>query len=214
MPGRCWLASRSAALIVLIALIPTIAYADAVLPSLVLIWPITILLLIPIVVLETLYSKRPLGLSFWESIRVTGVANVLSSIAGLPIASLLSAGLQFGLESVYFRDLDQLRQRAARSGLDMDRNQITRHDYDKLLFLGLYPRWILLVSAGAMVIICFLVSWWVEAKWVQRYVRRRGENPNLQSRNIWRTIRNANLLSYAFVTLIVLGLFIRLWPNE
>jgi hypothetical protein len=76
MPGRCWLASRSAALIALIAMSPTIAYADAILPSLALIWPITILLLIPIVVVEALYSKSHLGMNFWESIRLMGVANI------------------------------------------------------------------------------------------------------------------------------------------
>jgi len=100
MPGPCWLAS-STALIALIALSPTIGYADAILPSLVLIWPITILLLIPIVVVEALYSKSHLGMNFWEAIRVMGVANILSSIVGLPIASLLSVGLQYGLECLY-----------------------------------------------------------------------------------------------------------------
>jgi hypothetical protein len=170
--------------------------------------------LIPIIAVEVLYSKNLLGMTLWESIRVIGAANVLSSIAGLPIASLLSAGLQYGLESVYFRDLDQLRQRATRSGLDLTRDSLMRHDYAGLLLLGLYPRWIVLVSAIVMLIVCFLVSWWVEAKWVERHVRRRGQDLSDRSGDIRQTIRNANLLSYAFVILIVLWLLISLWPNK
>ena len=79
-------------------------------------------------------------------------------------------GLQYGLEWLYFRDLDKLHQRAARSGLGL--SNLSRHDYAQLVFLGMYPRWIVLVSAMAMLIVCFLVSWWAEAKWVQRYIRR------------------------------------------
>lgn len=211
MPGPCWLASRSTALIALIALSPTIGYADAILPSLVLIWPITILLLIPIVVVEALYSKSHLGMNFWEAIRVMGVANILSSIVGLPIASLLSVGLQYGLECLYFRDLDKLHQTAVRSGLGL--SNLSRHDYAQLVFLGMYPRWIVLVSAVAMLIVCFFVSWWAEAKWVQRYIRRSGRDVSVRDRDIRRTSRNANLLSYGFVILAVLWLLTRLWPN-
>lgn len=198
----------------LVALIPSVAYADAVLPSLVLIWPITIFLLLPIIAVEALYSRNPLEMSLWESFRVIGMANVLSSIAGLPVAGLLAAGLQYGLEFGYFRDLDQLHQSAARSGLDLSRQSLTRHDYSTLVFLGLYPRWILLTSTVAMLIVSFLMSWWIEAKWVQRCVRRSGKNLTVQTLNIWRTVRNANVLSYSFMTLIVLWLFIGLWPNK
>ena len=47
-------------LVLVIVIFPAAAHADAILPSLVLIWPITILLLIPIVIVEALYSKSRL----------------------------------------------------------------------------------------------------------------------------------------------------------
>jgi hypothetical protein len=100
----CRFATGSLPLLFLIALFPAIARADAILPTLALVWPITILLLIPIIVIETLHSWRRLQLGFWESIRTIGLANLLSSLAGLPIANLFSAGLQRVLESLYFRD--------------------------------------------------------------------------------------------------------------
>jgi hypothetical protein len=205
--------TRYLPLMLVIVIFPAVsAHADAILPSLVLIWPITILLLIPIVVVEALYAKSRLLMGFWESVRVIGLANLLSAIAGLPIANLFSAGVQRVLEAIYFRGLGKLNRDIA-NGL-VAGNGITRHDYSGLVFLGLYPRWILLVSAVTMVALCFLVSWWVEAKWVERYLQRRASYSTAQNIPIWATIRNANLLSYSFVVLTVLGLFVALWPKR
>jgi hypothetical protein len=194
-------------LVLAFVLIPSAAHADAILPSLILIWPITILLLIPIIGIEVLYSKPQLGMTGWESIRVVGAANVLSSIAGLPLANLFSAGVQYALESLYFRDPSLLQERAAQ----MLTGDVRRHDYMRLVLLGLYPRWILLLSAVTMVSLCFLVSWWVEAKWVQRHLTRTSsavDNPR-----VWKTVRNANLLSYGIVLVVVMWLFLKLWPQ-
>ena len=188
--------TSNAFLLLLVVLIPSVAHADAILPSLALIWPITILLLIPIVLVEALYSRKRLQLGFWESIRVVGVANVLSSVAGLPIANLFAAGLQYVLESVYFRDANKLHEQATRL-LAVEPN---RHNYMALHFLGLYPRWILLVSAVTMVVICFLVSWWIEALWVRRYLAKK-KTPSTERQSCSIVIRNANVLSYIFVLL-------------
>ncbi len=55
-------------------------------------------------------------MGFWESVRVLGIANLLSSIAGLPLATTFSEGLKYILETVYFHDLSALRTRAAALG--------------------------------------------------------------------------------------------------
>lgn len=192
----------------ILVLLPSTARADAILPSLVLIWPITILLLFPIVIVEALYCKPRLGMGLWDSIRVIGTANVLSSIAGLPIANLLSVGVQRMLESVYFRDLTRLQQRAAQFGA----TDVKQHDYMRLVLLGLYPRWILLLSAAIMMLLCFLVSWWVEARWIQRRISKDRQISSVEHIDLWRTVRNANLLSYAIVSGTVIWLFVQIWP--
>ena len=195
--------SPTAALVPLLVLfLPLISYADAIVPSLVLIWPITFLLLIPIVLVEASYFRaRVDGMKFWKSVRLMGVANVLSTLAGLPLAYGLASGLQYGLEAAYFRDPNKLQRRAAEIGM-IDPGKITRHDYGALIFFGLYPRWILLLSAAVMVTLSFLISWWVEGKWVQRGLSKAGTG--MAEPELWSTVRNANLMSYAFVVLILL----------
>lgn len=200
-------------LVAMVLLLPSAARADAIMPSLVLIWPITIFLFIPIIILEALYSKSRLGFRLWESIRVTGIANLLSSIAGLPIATLASEGLKYILEAVYFRDLNKLHEKAAQLGAT-EPHGLKAHDYFNLVFLGLYPRWILLVCALAMLLICFVVSWWIEAQWVQRHIKRSMNATPLEIKTASRVIRNANLLSYAFVTVISIWLLASLWPRD
>lgn len=184
--------------------------ADAILPSLALVWPAFIMLFIPIVVVEALYARRRLQMHLWECLRVLGTANILSSLAGLPIGYALAAGLRYAAEGVYFRDASRL-QRSPLMGV-IEPAAVTKHDYLQLTFLGLYPRWILPLSAGAMLVFCFLISLWVEAKWVQRYLKNRGQSHEPATAAVWATVRNANLLSYGAVTLFVMWLLMWMWP--
>jgi hypothetical protein len=186
--------------------------ADAILPSLALVWPLFILLLIPIVAAEALYSRRRLKMGRWECIRVLGIANILSSIAGLPLGQLFGAGLQYATEGVYFRNPQRLHGHAPLLDGALKPIEVTRHDYMRLMFLGIYPRWIMLLSAALMLVVCFLVSWWVEAKWVKRYLAKRGRSDEAAGSSVSQTIRNANLLSYGIVAWTVLCLFNALWP--
>lgn len=200
-PDRLRLTSN-ASLLFLVVFIPSIAHANAILPSLALIWPITILLLIPIVLIEALYSRKRLKLGFWESIRVLGVANVLSTIAGLPVANLSASGLKYILESAYFHDPNKVFNPMGW--------ELRPHDDIQLMFLGVYPRWILLVSAATMVEICFVISWWIEAKWVLRYLGKQ-KGATSDGRSCSRVLRNANVLSYSFVMIFSVWVLVMLW---
>ena len=184
-------------------------YADAIFPTLFLAWPITILLLLPVILIETIYARKRLRMSFWEASRVVGVANVLSALAGLPLATGFAIGLKYILESVYFRDTAALRARA--SALQLTQPERLRvHDTMALMWLGLYPRWIMLVSAVVMMVLCFLVSWWVEGRWISRHIGR--TVPNVVER-CSEVVRNANILSYVFLTAVFLLALISLWPK-
>jgi len=127
-----------------------------------------ILLFIPIVLIEALYTWKRLGAGFWKIVWVTTIANLLSSLAGLPVASAIAFSLEDLLDS------------------------IVRETYQ--------GQWILIVSAVAMMVVCFLVSWWIEGKWLQRFIKRTMPESADQCMTI---TRNANLLSYAFLTVVV-----------
>jgi len=184
-------------------------YADAIFPSLFLAWPITIVLLLLVILIEALYAGRRLRISLWESARVVGVANLLSAFAGLPIATLLSAGLKYVLESAYFHDQAALRARATALRV-IQPERLGAHDSMTLMWLGLYPRWIMLASAAALMIVCFLLSWWLEGKWISRHIRRK--NPSL-AEQCSIVSRNANLLSYGFLTAVFLFAVLSFWPH-
>jgi hypothetical protein len=184
--------------------------ADAIFPSLFLVWPISILLLIPVIWVEAIYSRSCLPLAKWESIRVLGVANLLSLIAGLPIANLAAFGFQYLLESAYFRSNGRVQAQAAQVHL-VDPSRLRLHDTGTLMWLGLYPRWIMFAAGITMMVICFFVSWWVEGKWLSRYMRKREPSKLSECSTV---ARNANVLSYAFLTVIVLLIFVLLWPMD
>lgn len=168
MPNRSSFAKVRIAVLLLIALLlPSAARADVVFPALVYVWPIMILIFIPIVLIETLYTWKRLGMGFWKIAWVTTIANLLSSLAGLPIATVIAGGLEYLLES------------------------IVRYNS---------PRWIVIVSAISMMVVCFLVSWWIEGKWLQHYIKR---TIPASADRCMTIARNANLLSYAFLTVLV-----------
>jgi hypothetical protein len=202
--------TRSAVLLFIVLFVPTAAYADAILPSLALVWPITILLFIPIVLIEAVYARWRLEAGFWKITGVTAVANLLSTIAGLPIASVFAAGLEYSLEAVRFWDVGALRARAEQLG-DISPERLGPHNNLALISLGIYPKWIMIVSAVAMMVVCYLVSWWVEGKWLQRYIKRTMPASANQCMNI---AKNANLLSYAFLTVVVVWALLYVWPSS
>jgi len=184
------------------------AFADAIFPTLILAWPLTILLLAPVILIESFYARNRLRTGLWRSIRLMGVANLLSAVAGLPLATAFAFGLKYILESVYFHDSAALKARL--DAMQVTGPPINGHNDSALIFLGLYPRWIMLMSAVTMMVLCFLVSWWVEGKWMLRNVKR--AEPGGEG-ELWRVARNANLLSYSFLTIVFLLVLLFLWPR-
>lgn len=197
----------SIVLILVFVLCPTAALADAIFPSLVLVWPITILLFIPVVLIEAAYTRWQMPVGFWKLVRVTAVSNLISAIAGLPIAHLLSTALKYLLETIRFRNVAALRAQAPEL---LSAKPLSPHDTGTLIWLGLYPRWIMLVSAVVMVGICYVVSWWIEGAWLRRYIKR--DVPELADRCM-SIARNANVLSYMFLLVVVVWVLVALWPN-
>jgi hypothetical protein len=160
--------------------------ADAILPSLVLVWPITILLLLPIIGVEARYARSQLNLSGWEAFRVFGVANIASTVVGLPIATALVGAVQNRLQIRLFGTRQSNFDQWSRGG---DVSQLTRG-------FGQYPRWTLIVAAVLMFVMCFLISWWVEAAYVKWWISRRKPDAGLVSSKTSYVVRNANVISY------------------
>jgi hypothetical protein len=174
--------------------------ADAILPSLVLIWPITIVLLLPIIGVEAKCACNRLSLSGGQAFRVFGVANVVSTIVGLPIATTVANAVQNRMQTHFFGTRQWNWDQWSRNG---DVSHLARG-------FGLYPRWTLIAAAALMFAICFIISWWIEAAYVKWWMGRRKPDLGLVRFQTSRVVRNANVLSYllvATISIVILAWF-------
>jgi hypothetical protein len=169
--------------------------ADAILPSLVLIWPITIFLLLPVIGVEAQYARTRLHLSLGQAFRVFGIANVASMVVGFPIATGVATALQNRMNVHFFGTPRANFDQWNRSG---DVSNLMRG-------LGQYPRWTLIAAAVFMFAVCFIISWWVEAAYVKRWLVRKKPDAVLANSQASRVVRNANILSYLLVAAISIG---------
>jgi len=59
-------------------------------------FPLMLMLLIPVIVIEGLLCKKWLGLTNWEAMKSNAVSNLVSTLVGIPLAWAIMLGLQFG----------------------------------------------------------------------------------------------------------------------
>jgi hypothetical protein len=183
--------------VILSAVLP--ARADALLPTVVLISPITILLLIPIIGVEAWYVSSRMKLRFWKATRVMALANVASTLIGFPITMAVSSiqhrvmVYEYGSEKANF-----------------DKWMTTGDQRARAFSFGHYPGWAFLLSAFATLIVCFLASWWVESITARWRLKQQTKDNQFSTKEISKAVRNANVLSYSLLTPIVLLFLARL----
>jgi len=170
--------------------------ADAILPSLVLVWPITIVLLLPVIAVEAKYAQSRLNLSGGQAFRVFGVANVASTVIGLPIATAVATAVQNRMQIRLFGTRQSNLDQWSRGG---DAADLARG-------FGQYPRWTVLAAAVLLFGMCFVISWWVETAYVKWWIGRRRVDTELVHSQISRVVRNANVLSYLLVAALSISI--------
>ena len=72
-------------LLIVLTMISVTAHADIALPMLVVVWPISWLLLIPVILLEGIIARRILNENWSQSLKLSGKANVISTFIGIPV---------------------------------------------------------------------------------------------------------------------------------
>jgi len=163
-----------------------------------LVWPITIVLLLPIIAVEASYSRSRLGISRGQAFRVFGIANLVSTVIGFPIAAAVAAAIQNKMQVWLFGTRQANWERF--SGGDVSR---------LALGMGQYPRWILIAAAAVMFVLCFAFSWWIEGAYIKWWLKRKGLATAATSSKTSQVVRDANLLSY--MMLAAISLFALAW---
>jgi len=101
--------------VLLLILLAVPAKADAGVPMLLVTWPGMLLALIPIVVIEAWIMRPRLELTSGKALKIAAIANLVSTVVGIPLAWLVLVGLEllsthggsasFGLSTVWQRIL-------------------------------------------------------------------------------------------------------------
>jgi hypothetical protein len=165
---------------------PSVAFADMVLPTVAVAMPGMILILIPVVVIEGIVLKRWLDLELRSALVVALQANLASTLAGLPIAWLVTALIQAGVASILPKSV------ASGLGALMSFTWIGNTDS------GFLPTSLALLM---MLAPFFLGSWFVE------YLSARQLLQGVDRSRINRAVLVGNAMSYLLIAVVLIVMY-------
>jgi hypothetical protein len=175
------------------AAVPAVALADAGLPMLAFMWPGMGYALIPVIVIETIVMMRMLKTALGRTAVVVTVANLVTTVAGVPLTWALAFGVQLLMGG---------------GGVGPSVDTIA----GKLFAVTVQAPWLLpyvdqspwMIPAAALFLLVpfFFASWLIEY-WVARWTMRDIDHGDLRRAVMW-----ANLASYALLALVTLGFLI------
>ena len=179
-------------LVSLALLVPGIAGANAGVPMLFLAMPAFIVSLLPIIAIETLYISKGLGLTPGQSLKTVSIANLVSTIIGVPLTWLLlvlvqlatGGGSAYGMNSVMGKVL----------AVTWQAPWLIPYEDD----LG----WMIPFAGLVLLIPFFFTSCWSECFILKKL------NKTLPSQIVKEKVRNANLITYLLLTLWPIGFWV------
>ena len=177
-------------LLLLLMSFPAVAFANAGLPMLAIVWPMSVPALIPVVAVESWVVRRELNVSWRVAIAQMVKGNIFSTLVGIPLAWVASAAIEFLLAFL-----------AMAAGSKSYPPHVVGEVGSIILsapWLGPFENgghWIIPLAMIVLLVPFFFASFWTEAWYVGRNLCP--EAPERARRAIWR----ANAYSY-------IGLFI------
>jgi hypothetical protein len=71
--------------------------ADAGVPMIFLTFPVTVMLLLPVILVEAWFLRKWLALGVWEAGKLSAIANIASTLLGVPAAWAVMLCVEFGV---------------------------------------------------------------------------------------------------------------------
>jgi hypothetical protein len=166
-------------------------FADAGIPMLVVQWPLMIGALVPIIVVESLLIRIWLPISFRDAITGTALANVVSTVVGVPLAWLA----MFVIELVTMLPVAIAAQRW-NWDLHAPLVQIIGFAFSAAWIGTANAIWLVPLAAAVLLVPCFFISVWLERRiCLQAW-------PGMDSAAVRRAVFRANLASYFILILL------------
>lgn len=177
---------------ILLAIFPLSAHANAGVPMLFVIMPGLAYSLIPIILVEALYLWKKLSVEPMVAGQLSVIANLVSTIAGIPVTWFLLVCIQM------------VTGGGAAYGLDTWLGKVIAVTWQAPWLIPYEGDldWMVPVAALVLLLPFFLVSWWSEYL-VSKAMTKDGELPQLK-----HAIRNANLISYGLLSLLPIGMLV------
>lgn len=179
--------------------LPSNALANAGLPMLALAWPGMFISLIPIVIIESWYLHRRLNIPFGRSTKIMTIANLESTIIGIPLAwaamLLLEIGIGLLVSSLPFAQTLYNNTFASVVMTFFSAAWIAPDEK--------HAHWMVPLALIVLMIPFFFATWWIEYKSVKRQMKE------ADSGEIKTATRNLNLISYgSLVSILAIWLIV------
>ncbi len=158
-----------------------------------------IVLLIPVIVIEGLLCKKWLGLKTWQAIKTNAVSNLASTIIGIPVAWAVMVAIEFGTMGLVGES----------NALQNWHSPIANVIFFLFSSAWLNPdlgehAWVIPAATLILLIPFFFASYWIEYFVVRKMVGTPdGEPPNLAYTRVRTAVRNANLITYGIMFLVI-----------
>jgi hypothetical protein len=185
--------------------------ADVGVPMIFLTFPAMIVLLLPIIALATWLCRTWLSLDTWTTIKSNAVANVASTVVGVPVAW----GAMFGFEMAFGQTVSRFPR--VEQMLDKWHSPIANIVGALLFSAWLGPSeknayWMIPVATLGLLVPTYFLSVWIEMFIVDHMVSLpEGDPSGLTQERVRRAVRNANLVSYGLLAAGTIGwLFVSL----
>ncbi|MDY0088495.1 MAG: hypothetical protein RBS78_08115 [Coriobacteriia bacterium] len=179
-----------ASCIVLILAVPAAAYANAGVPMLGVVWPGMGVALIPVILLETYLVLRALGLPARRVAVVVGVANVASTLVGIPLTWAALVGVQAVVPGGGGAGPDIGTIAGKLFAVTVQAPWLIPYDADL--------HWMIPTAALVLLVPFFFASWCVEYLTARLMLRDVGVSA------LSGAVFRANLVSYALLGLVVI----------
>jgi hypothetical protein len=165
----------------------SIALADVGIPMIVIEWPLMLMAMVPVIILEALLIRRWVSLSYRDAFKGTTAANVVSTLAGVPLSWLMMLAVEYAVglpmdiaadklhlnvDGPVFRVVSMLVSVAWIGGEDAS------------------MKWIIPACIAILLVPCFFLSVWIESKVCL------GIWKNLDRETVRRGVFRSNLASY------------------
>lgn len=179
---------RLCQLIIVILMLPATANADIGVPMIFITAPGMLAALIPIILIECVMMSKQLAITLKQSLKAAFYGNIVSTIVGIPVTWVALVAIQIctGGGGAY--------------GLDSPLKQFLAVTWQApwLIPYDSEMKWMIPSATVSLLVPFFFASWWIEFRVAERLLK------DIDQTKLNAAVRNANLVSYGLLALIVL----------